>query len=149
MTIEPKSSYLISNRTSGKPKVNGTIHFVMKEGDRTISYRLKWNWRDLVINSIFSFYHSTRVSLGDSIIIFGGYDHHKRQQNLKNIGKVILSQWLKLIWHLTIIGGSHIRLLDFTFFLVRRGAVHYFTISLLLLNLSKLLPGHMYSIRNF
>ena len=39
--------------------------------------------------------------------------------------------------------------LDVIFFLVRRGAVHYFTISLLLLNLSKLLPGHMYRIRSF
>ena len=40
--------------------------------------------------SIFSFYQSTSVSLGNSVIIFGGYDHHKGEQNLKNIGKVIL-----------------------------------------------------------
>ena len=40
----------------------------------------------------FSFYHSTSVSLGDSVIIFGGYDHgggdHTRE-SLKQIDKVI------------------------------------------------------------
>ena len=43
----------------------------------------------------FSFYHSTSVSLGDSVIIFGGYDHgggdHTRE-SLKQIGKVITSK---------------------------------------------------------
>jgi len=44
-----------------------------------------------------SFYHSTSVSLGDSVIIFGGYDHHgheeyghQKHQNLKNIGMVVI-----------------------------------------------------------
>ena len=46
---------------------------------------------------LFSFYHSTSVSLGDSVIIFGGYDHHEGRQNLKNIGKVIISNRKSLI----------------------------------------------------
>ena len=44
---------------------------------------------------ILSFYESTSVSLGDSVVIFGGYDHgggeHTRE-SLKQIGKVILSK---------------------------------------------------------
>ena len=43
---------------------------------------------------MFSFYESTSVSLGDSVVIFGGYDNggggHKKE-NLKQIGKVIIS----------------------------------------------------------
>ena len=42
---------------------------------------------------ILSFYESTSVSLGDSVVIFGGYDHgggeHTRE-SLKLIGKVIV-----------------------------------------------------------
>ena len=42
--------------------------------------------------TLFSFYHGTSVSLGDVVIILGGYDHggsgHARV-NLKQIGKVI------------------------------------------------------------
>ena len=89
-----KSSYTISNRISGNPKMNGTILFVMEEGKllpsvicSTIGYNI----------CIFSFYHSTSVSLGDSVIIFGGYDHHEGRQNLKNIGKVIISNRKSLI----------------------------------------------------
>ena len=43
---------------------------------------------------MFSFYESTSVSLGDSVVIFGGYDHgggeHTRE-SLKQIGKVNIS----------------------------------------------------------
>ena len=43
---------------------------------------------------MFSFYESTSVSLGDSVVIFGGYDHgggeHTRE-SLKLIGKVNIS----------------------------------------------------------
>ena len=42
---------------------------------------------------MFSFYDSASVSLGNSVIIFGGYDHgggeHTRE-SLKQIGKVII-----------------------------------------------------------
>ena len=71
--------------------MNGTILFVMEEGKLFVN--------PLVITYIyiFSFYHSTSVSLGDSVIIFGGYDHHgheeyghQKHQNLKNIGMVVI-----------------------------------------------------------
>ena len=45
--------------------------------------------------SIFSFYHGTSVSLGDAVIIFGGYDNGDSEHarlNLKQIGKVITEE---------------------------------------------------------
>ena len=52
------------------------------------------HWQ-LSINFLLSFYESTSVSLGDSVVIFGGDDHgggeHTRE-SLKQIGKVIISK---------------------------------------------------------
>ena len=77
----------------------GTIPFVMEEG-KSPSYNHKPNRSEITIgiiyklyniiyNYIFSFYHGTSVSLGDAVIIFGGYDNGGSghiKQNLKQIG---------------------------------------------------------------
>ena len=71
---------------------------------------LMWDWLCKCIGNficIFSFSYSTSVTLGDAVVIFGGYDngHPKDSGILKQIGKVIKSN-RKSNWLDPFVGGS-------------------------------------------